>query len=160
MQFSSGEQYPLNLQIVKHSDRTYHCPWPQCNQAYAWKCKVLKHYRLHTRNISLRCTICQICFRTESAIRRHIRTHEDGSKPLCGLCFRLYATMDDLLEHYKQTHQYTCPQPNCTKAFKNKHSLDGHLESHAEAKYSCSMCNVRIRNRPNVVTHMKFCHGN
>ncbi|XP_072298978.1 P43 5S RNA-binding protein-like [Eucyclogobius newberryi] len=114
----------------------YRCPRADC-QAFERTWGRLQKHLASKHPATFTCKQCQKEFKKADALRRHKRLHA-SHKPVLVCprqdCKVYFSTTFNLQHHIRKVHlkleKYSCPFPECTRAFAMRESMNRHLLRH------------------------------
>ena len=105
----------------------YSCP--QCEKRYHTHSYLMKHIAIHSTKF--KCSECGKCFRDNTELITHKRSHS-GEKPFeCYVCGKRFTTSSNLVVHnrlHSGEKPYKCFV--CDKAFTQSGTLSSHIKVH------------------------------
>jgi len=123
-----------------------------CDLVYLCRSKLLTHYRIAHRSISLRCTygVCGEYFKSEADLQLHLeKNHQRGKK--CIYCDKVFSDCKRLWDHTKTMHEkikVKCNYTRCATYFKSKADREQHIkEKHLtdQKLQKCVYCDKFVR---------------
>ncbi|XP_038052002.1 zinc finger protein OZF-like isoform X2 [Patiria miniata] len=191
-----GKTLPSSLHVSQHIANPTICvdelcgsketfPCAECNKYFKLKKHLKQHQVIHTRNTSLVCDLCEVCFSTNYQLKLHQRKHANQRKVYtCLICGKNVTTGRHYLEHvgshdrdckicgyhfsstyalkmhqavHTKTRDYICDV--CGKGYGNQKRLQSHRSIHSNAKsYLCEVCGKGFLNITLLSTH-RLVHG-
>ncbi|XP_013164637.1 PREDICTED: zinc finger protein 616-like isoform X5 [Papilio xuthus] len=120
-----------HLAIV-HDEKTYQIPCELCNKVYLSKSALVRHnLRVHVRERSFNCDLCDYKSFTNSILQDHRLKHFDVRAYECEFCKKTFRRKKGLLLHTRiHTNDKRCVCKECGKAFVQGSSLRLHLRVH------------------------------
>ncbi|XP_063705504.1 gastrula zinc finger protein XlCGF17.1-like [Culicoides brevitarsis] len=102
-----------------------------CSSKFTTKLYYEKHLRSHSIEETVRCPVCNKCFKNQSILKLHARTHT-GEMFRCNACPKEYNTKEKLSKHFLCSHsgqekKFKCHL--CSSAFYVNHKLNRHLRN-------------------------------
>ncbi|KAM4642548.1 uncharacterized protein O3C94_016849 isoform 1-T2 [Discoglossus pictus] len=131
---------------------------PECGKCFRQNSELSKHLRSHTGVRQFTCHVCEKCFSNKSALVVHQRIHT-GEKPFsCSECGKLFKQKSHLMSHKKvHTGEKQFSCPGCDKCFSHKADLVRHLRIHTgEKPFACSECGKLFSQRSHIISHQKI----
>ncbi|XP_022194065.1 zinc finger protein 436 [Nilaparvata lugens] len=119
------------------------------------------------------CRICNKEFHTQKWLERHEQLHDDTQPYPCDYCFRSYATMAELSEHWRDHAEgrdfcRLCGEPFADKSLQRQHVARHFAASQQQvapakarlpaATDSCEQCLTGFGNVADMQLHMIKCH--
>ena len=117
------------------------------------------------------CLICSFTTRFRQNLKRHEKTHKQGSANLpsavgsysetCDRCSKQFKTKRglELHVHTRHLHQFRFKCPVCSRGYNILSSYQGHLASHhQELKEKCSTCGATFLYKQSLKEHLKKNH--
>ncbi|XP_077869521.1 uncharacterized protein LOC102805248 [Saccoglossus kowalevskii] len=136
--------------------KTYECEI--CNRKFAAAINVKQHIkRDHTKEGLLKCPTCQKGFLSNYELGYHLASvHSQFDELLpCKHCGKTFTHENNLRAHVRTQHMSTPVQCEvCSKQFRNKAQLKGHLAVHSDKKEECPICHKLFTLRYTLKKHM------
>lgn len=127
---------------------------PICSRPFGSENKLKKHLKYH-KDSEARNAICDICGRTVSNLRDHMRTHTGIKSFVCQTCGRGFTQKKQLMVHIRvhtKEKPYECEI--CRKSFTQKGTLTIHLRTHSgERPYRCHICSKGFISKSSLNVH-------
>ncbi|KAJ8362706.1 hypothetical protein SKAU_G00115370 [Synaphobranchus kaupii] len=117
--------------------------------------------KIHTCQKPYKCTQCEKCFTSNSALNRHLRIHTGGKFYKCSQCGKCFSQKYHFNNH-QRVHTGEKPYKciHCGKCFSQISNLKGHLRLHSgERPYTCSQCGKCFPTRSHLNSHQKIHTG-
>lgn len=106
----SSELFLRNHMKTIHSIKTFICDYD--GREFNTKDKLRLHIYLHRRYYNLECSVCKKSYKTDQAMRKHLRTHIEQYP--CDLCGHVFRYKKLLQNHKASVHEKTeTVQCNC-----------------------------------------------
>ena len=90
------------------------------------------HVKIHTHEKPFECLACMLSFSTRSAMRIHEKIHTGEEQHQCTVC-NMTCVSKSALDKHVLTHTgekpFQCPNPQCSKAFKQKSQVNYHVKT-------------------------------
>lgn len=105
-------------------------------------------------------TGCDMKFVNDESQIAHYRSHRQGQFVPCGICGKIYQSIDHLITHIRIHERGDKPFecPTCGKRFSRKSNLKRHLYLHQEEKpFHCPYCLKGFSGKFNLKRHTKSC---
>ncbi|XP_068115181.1 zinc finger protein 25-like [Hyperolius riggenbachi] len=138
-------------QRIHTAEMSYKCS--ECGKCFSTKLSLAAHKRNHTRKGSFFCTECGQHFVQKSHLSRHELSHTDEKPFSCDECGKWFIWKGNLVAHQKSHIGYPCSE--CGKCFARKSQLDIHARSHPYKTLSCHVCGKFFVHRSQLVRHEK-----
>ncbi|XP_073467768.1 uncharacterized protein [Aquarana catesbeiana] len=156
----SYSSYPEEPQTVRDgavlpTDKRFSCT--ECGKCFRFNSNLYVHRRSHTGEKPYSCSECGKCFSLKCNLYRHQRTHM-VEKPLsCSECGKCFSEKSNLYNHHKL---HTGEKPyfcsECGKCFVQKSALVKHQRLHTGAKpYTCPECGKCFSDKSNFYNHQR-----
>jgi len=166
-----GTQTLLKQHRVKvHKDRPFLCE--HCNQTFITNDHMTRHIQKVHQGINLPvdksnvtpipCIQCGKEFPSNWHLKRHVVSlHTPSDTPICKLCFKKFASNEELQVHLNTDHsdkKFECEE--CKKTF----ASTWHLKRHTDIHYSnglnhpCSICQQSFKTTVHLKSHIKSKH--
>ena len=135
----------------------------ECGKTFSTRSHLKRHKYSHIPNM-IRCSICNMYFKTEDDKLAHVRQKHSGNN-ICHTCGRSYIRIGDLNVHMKThdknaTANFTCSFEGCNKSFVKRTVYQDHLNIHTgEEPYKCLACGSTFKSRYQRNDHYKLCVG-
>ncbi|XP_065206021.1 oocyte zinc finger protein XlCOF19-like [Planococcus citri] len=112
---------------------------------------------IHNGQTNYQCKFCQKCFRWDSSLRTHLKTHTNERPHQCSSCNFSFRRSCDLKRHmitHTNEKNYSCQ--HCSKKFTRNSSLQRHVRAHfGDKPYLCSVCGKRFNESFFLKEHME-----
>lgn len=95
-----------------------------------------EHQKIHDKNF-FHCDICDKKFKRKSGLRKHSYLHKGRFKYECGECkvtfidLTKYELHKNTKHRTKESRQFHCQEPNCSKSFASAEYLKRHQVTHS-----------------------------
>ncbi|KPJ19894.1 Zinc finger protein 850 [Papilio machaon] len=115
-----------------HDEKTYQIPCELCHKVYLSKSALVRHnLRVHVRERSFNCDICDYKSFTNNTLQDHKLKHYDVRAFECEYCKKTFQRKKNLQIHRRiHTNDKRCVCSECGKAFVQNTSLKLHLRVH------------------------------
>nr|XP_006822709.1 PREDICTED: zinc finger protein 37 homolog [Saccoglossus kowalevskii] len=152
----SYKSKPFSCDKCDQHRKTYECEI--CNRKFAAAINVKQHIkRDHTKEGLLKCPTCQKGFLSNYELGYHLASvHSQFDELLpCKHCGKTFTHENNLRAHVRTQHMSTPVQCEvCSKQFRNKAQLKGHLAVHSDKKEECPICHKLFTLRYTLKKHM------
>ncbi|KAF4521389.1 hypothetical protein B566_EDAN018147 [Ephemera danica] len=173
----SSKAVLLKSSLTGAEKKRYKCE--SCNKSYSQKCSLYSHIaHVHSnRNMAIICMICRKQFKNSKCFVQHIKKFH-REKLHCKLCFQLFSSQNDLLQHRMHTCdgsystaglearaavgnpvRYYCQL--CSKSYSHKRNLDSHYKiAHVseDLRVTCAICTKVCKNKRSLTDHLRHNH--
>ena len=111
------------------------------------------------------CNICQMSYASAAGLKQHLLIHQTDSVRAtcrCKWCNEQFELMTALECHVVDIHSAVLPQYHCSKCkkpFVTAFELKGHMRSHTEAPFVCTVCGKGYKLTTKLSLHMSTCTG-
>ncbi|KAJ8881584.1 hypothetical protein PR048_018068 [Dryococelus australis] len=144
-----GESFP-ELWLLKSHEKSHGSAenvCTICEKRFSSKGCLVRHIRLHTRQMPYSCAKCSTSFANKSAYLQHRQTScsieeppplppeaaqtspdKQENKLSCYICQEMFPSVNQLIQHRKGHVNYSCPK--CKKHFTGGKALSNHLRVH------------------------------
>lgn len=145
-QESSSPPPPPHGQPIREIEADAQLTCDNCCMTYDTS-SALTHHQARAHGQASECDICNKTFRTQKAIRRHMKTHLVQKPHTCSECQASFADISNLRKHTKkhtgelrsvEGKPLTCK--DCDKRFKWASSLTKHRKHHTGRGLRCKQC--------------------
>ena len=128
-----------------------------CSKSLSSSQQLKSHLQIHGDE-EFRCEPCQKTFKVEKNLRKHIMMHHKEKNFVCETCGETFSVKYHhdkhvLLKHTKKKN-FNCVEVDCDYQGATKNYLQKHMETHAEAKLSCTHCGKKFRQPGALKSHM------
>ena len=154
----------LKKHMKSHEFQNLKCD--QCEYRCTENVTLLSHIRSHKKDPIQSCEYCTKTFRKALYLRKHVKevhTHAQKKKyVVCMICNTACQNNSILQNHIKKVHYDERPHSctKCTKKFKRKDHLKGHLILHSDDKpFKCEICSDSFANGRTLQIH-RYIHTN
>lgn len=188
---SKNFRYKHHLQIhlsVHNNEKKFECEI--CERKFRQKSHLTQHNKIHVGIKEFACNYCAKLFLHRGDLRRHLKTHRSQLPFQCKFCFGRFSdyTEKQLHEQICKSRLFKCSIcafevfdsndlavhnrihigerrfacNKCPKAFRMKHHLTVHLDTHNEhkaRKFQCNICKKRFSLKSNLDLHIKYHNG-
>lgn len=154
-----------------------------CGQCYHDHSTLIIHFRMHTGERPIKCSVCDKSFASISNRNSHVAqqhstnnattTSNSHKQKMCDLCGHLFATTKSLHIHCLTRHSsiintprrseqqqrpFHCPY--CRQQFADRSNFAAHKRTHSgEQRHKCPQCSRAFNRRSNLVTHLRTHTG-
>lgn len=147
----------LKTHLKSHrSEKPYECDL--CHQHFSNLQHVKRHIEvIHNGETNYQCEYCNKCFRWDSSLRTHIKTHTNERPHRCSSCTYSFRRSCDLKRHMiTHTNEKNFSCVHCDKKFTRNSSLQRHIRAHfGEKPYLCNVCGKRFNESFFLKEHME-----
>ncbi|XP_061398308.1 zinc finger protein 184-like [Musca vetustissima] len=104
---------------------------------------------------------CNEYYKYESALEKHMLSHNDTKTYLCPQCGKTFRNSANLREHLtRHTTEASCACDECPKIFKCRADLSKHKATHKNIKrHECEICGMRFLRSYSLVEHKRLHTG-
>lgn len=107
-------------------------------------------------------TGCDKAFPSPSALRNHMKTHQNRWPKKCRYCDDMMNKWNEYMTHLNQMHEdkktYVCSQ--CGKKFFKERNLQNHVRTHTgERNYMCDFCGFSFHAQNNLVSIVNITYN-
>jgi len=118
--------------ISKNGYKPYKCNI--CDKSFLDKYYLGLHLKGHTGEVLFQCKTCKSVFATKIEKNSHVEEkHKILRKYVCKLCKERFSENSGLKAHmriHSNKKEFSCPFPNCERAFLTKGNLKSHFKTH------------------------------
>ena len=161
--------YYLKRHLLLHENQTEEtCFCNKCGKMFQKESVLITHMRLHMGLDPYPCTLCSKTFRHSSNLKRHLKSHVDGTEETavvhsyyCHLCGKGYTARASLHVHLN-THNGVKPHKctYCPASFTQVSHLKRHIKSHSgERSVKCELCEKLFYDASTLKVHMRSHTG-
>lgn len=133
---------------------------PHCPKQFQQPSKLKSHLNVHKPDKPFKCQTCGNQFKTNSAMRRHVRDlHDHVSSFVCHECGRSFNTKINYVIHTKRhSLEFTVYCQHCQEGFVTKTEYRRHLDAkhNTTIKYVCDVCGKKISSERYLKEHKKI----
>ncbi|XP_046899815.1 zinc finger protein 391-like [Hypomesus transpacificus] len=133
----------------------------QCNKTFSLKSSLVRHMRMHTRDIPYQYQHGSKQFAHKLCLVDHVKTHTGEKSYQCQECRKRFSLKSQLVVHMR-THTgekpFQCQE--CNKRFSMKCTLVRHMRMHTGKKPNqCQQCSQQFASNFCLVDHMRIHTG-
>jgi KRAB domain-containing zinc finger protein len=159
---ASKHKLQIHTRIWHSGETPYKCKVEGCTQSFASSTRRSEHMASKHSQITVNCPVCQTTFRSNPALRRHMKDSHSEKKFPCTFegCHYRFSKRGKLLIHLA-THTGIkpfpckhCPHSNASKAGLRRHLRDVHLAW----KVSCEICEFSTGRKETLRKHVMSNH--
>ncbi|KAH1003731.1 hypothetical protein HUJ04_003601 [Dendroctonus ponderosae] len=136
---------------------------PNCSKTFDRKFKLKAHMLVHEAEKPFSCTICNTGFKTNSALRRHIRELHDQTRMFyCNECGKHFNSKTNYVIHSKRhTLEFAVHCEHCNEGFVTKSEYRRHFDSkHNTKDYVCDTCGKTMSSERHLKEHRRIHEKN
>ncbi|CAG9763093.1 unnamed protein product [Ceutorhynchus assimilis] len=140
---------------------TFQCP--NCPKVFDRNYKLKTHLIVHNSSKPFVCLQCNSTFKTNSALRRHIRElHEQTRKYTCTECDKVFNSKTNYVIHQKRhLFEFKVRCEHCNEGFVTHSEYRRHLDAkHNQKRYVCDICGKNISSERHLKAHKKLHEAN
>ncbi|XP_077346042.1 uncharacterized protein LOC143989658 [Lithobates pipiens] len=160
----SYSSYPEEPQTVRDgavlpTDKRFSCT--ECGKCFRFNSQLNVHKRSHTGEKLYSCPECGKCFLFKSRLNDHKISHTGEKQYSCSVCGKSYSRTSHLHTHQRvHTGEKPYSCSECGKCFSRSSLLYTHQRSHTgEKPYSCSECGKCFSVQSNLEKHKRLHTG-
>lgn len=152
-----AERAALKIHLKSHRlEKPFECD--SCKQHFSNLQHLKRHIEvIHNGQTNYQCEYCKKCFRWDSSLRTHLKTHTNERPHQCASCSFSFRRSCDLKRHmitHTNEKNYSCQ--HCDKKFTRNSSLQRHIRAHfGDKPYLCNVCGKRFNESFFLKEHME-----
>ncbi|CAD6201898.1 GSCOCG00002841001-RA-CDS [Cotesia congregata] len=130
----------------------YRCPNPNCNSVYKWKNNLTKHMNYECgKPPRYMCSHCNY----QSPWKSYVLNHAASRHPTDQI-----NVIELSITTKKQTGNFVCPNPHCTRVYKYKADLTRHINYQCQKppRYKCPYCPKESNWSGGIKKHIRSFH--
>ena len=138
-------------------------PCPYCSCLWSDYNRLMEHIPAHVGPTPYRCVQCDVCFKKNSSLRKHLKKSHHVNK-LFKCTFKGCEFVSNLWTEFKvhnfsyHTAEKVCTCFACNARFTNLNDYFLHIESGMETLICCSQCSMKAKMRHTILRHSNSVH--
>ena len=148
-----------HMQRMHTVEKRFKCT--ECEQVFAMKQDLVRHFRIHTGETPFRCTECDQIFTQKVGLKKHVIRMHSGEKPFkCFVCGEAFAKKIRLKQHFRiHTGETPYQCEKCEEKFATKQILYQHMYyRHAGKIFQCEICEELFNVKADLNRHLLVVH--
>ena len=147
--------------LEQHPEIKLNYSCEQCNKHFLSKCDLQDHNAVN-HGMELPCRFCDKKFTHISSRRSHIAENHKNEKNMCEQCPKVFKTNAAVRKHIRVSHSkqpYKYPCCNCSQGAMSEEGLQSHNENkHGSKQFLCSYCSDTFNTSKNMKLHVARMH--
>ena len=131
---------------------------PHCKKHYVRKFDLLKHIKIHAKNLKFTCNYCDSTFMTKTNYIKHMQLHTSGEYHMCRSCGLVYSKK---VERHRKEKLCWFKTGEALRGLKGEKTSDSdeltteYWDVMKPDPETCEWCDLAFNSKSNLYTHMR-----